>query len=235
MTVSGTVVHAGCGAGRVFARHDGVEITHVFETHIHGDYVTGGYAPARAAGAEYLVNAEDPVSFARTPLRDGDDIDVGRTTVRVLHTPGHTFTHLSYAVAVDGAPVVVFTGGSLLHGAVGRPELVCPEHARALAPAQWNSVHRLVNTLPEFHADLSDPRRRQCLPSGAAGSDARHGAVAQAHRRRRMGRGPARAQGVRSRACGRQRQRRAQRATRHLPGMARALERLGNPPGGYRG
>ena len=69
------------------ARQDGVEITHVFETHIHGDYVTGGFALARAVGAEYLGNAEDPVSFARTPLRDGDEVD-GGADARQHRRPG---------------------------------------------------------------------------------------------------------------------------------------------------
>ena len=79
---------------------DGVRLTHVFETHIHNDYVTGGFALAQATGAAYHVNAEDEVSFQRTPVRDGDVVEVGeRMRVRVLATPGHTFTHLSYALA----------------------------------------------------------------------------------------------------------------------------------------
>ena len=49
----------------------GVRITHVAETHVHNDYVTGGLALAQAAGASYLVNAADPVRFRRTPVRDG--------------------------------------------------------------------------------------------------------------------------------------------------------------------
>ncbi|HEU4422605.1 MAG TPA: MBL fold metallo-hydrolase, partial [Pilimelia sp.] len=59
------------------AAREGVNITHVFETHIHNDYVTGGYALAAATGAAYHVNADDPVSFARTAVRDGDVIAVG--------------------------------------------------------------------------------------------------------------------------------------------------------------
>src|SRR5690242_15353450 len=55
-------------------RDDGVRLTHVFETHIHNDYVTGGLALARATGATYLINADDTVSFDRTPLHDGDTV-----------------------------------------------------------------------------------------------------------------------------------------------------------------
>ena len=80
-------------------RARGVRITHVFETHIHNDYVTGGYALAQATGAAYLVNADDPVSFEHRPVHDGDVVEVsGHLRVRVVHTPGHTFTHLSYAL-----------------------------------------------------------------------------------------------------------------------------------------
>jgi hydroxyacylglutathione hydrolase len=91
---------------------EGVRITHVFETHIHNDYVTGGFALAAATGASYHVNADDPVTFDRVPVRDGDEIAIGHTIrVRVLATPGHTFTHLSYALYEGDRPVGVFTGG----------------------------------------------------------------------------------------------------------------------------
>jgi len=104
------------------AAEHGVRITHVAETHVHNDYLTGGLALARATGATYLVNEADPVRFTRSPLRDGDSIPVGDAMrVRVLATPGHTFTHLSYVLEAGGAVAGVFTGGSLLYGATGRP------------------------------------------------------------------------------------------------------------------
>src|SRR5690606_28069266 len=74
-----------------------VRLTDVFETHIHNDYVTGGLALAERTGAAYHVNGEDEVSFARTPIADGQTVAVGeRMRVRAISTPGHTFTHLSY-------------------------------------------------------------------------------------------------------------------------------------------
>src|ERR1700728_2503215 len=98
------------------AAERGVTITHVFETHIHNDYVTGGLDLARATGARYLVNGADQVSFDRDPVTDGDEIKVGDMTVRVISTPGHTLTHLSYALSGAGEVVAAFTGGSLLNG-----------------------------------------------------------------------------------------------------------------------
>ncbi|MFJ4209546.1 rhodanese-like domain-containing protein [Paenarthrobacter sp. NPDC089675] len=125
----------------------GVRITHVAETHLHNDYVTGGLALAEKHGAAYLVNAADHVSFARTPVSDGDAFLVGRLSVRVVATPGHTHTHLAYVVrdAVDdGGTEAVFSGGSLLYGSVGRTDLVAPDHTEALAHAQYSSVRKLV-------------------------------------------------------------------------------------------
>ncbi|MFI7547429.1 rhodanese-like domain-containing protein [Actinoplanes sp. NPDC049599] len=131
----------------------GVQITHVFETHIHNDYVTGGYALAAATGAAYHVNADDPVTFDRTPVRDGDIITVGQDMhVRVLATPGHTFTHLSYALDHDGQQVAVFSGGSLLYGSVGRPDLLGPDHTHTLVRHQYASAHRLASELPDSAA-----------------------------------------------------------------------------------
>ncbi|WP_238384642.1 MBL fold metallo-hydrolase [Segeticoccus rhizosphaerae] len=127
----------------------GVRITHVFETHIHNDYLTGGLALAQATGAAYHVNREDAVSFARTPIGDGDVIDVTPSmSIGVIATPGHTFTHLSYAPRWQGEPVAVFTGGSLLFGAAGRPDLLGQEHTTALARHQFSSVRRLAKELP---------------------------------------------------------------------------------------
>ena len=132
----------------------GVRVTHVAETHVHNDYVTGGLALARAAGAAYLVNADDPVSFDRTPVSDGDRVEIGGMQVRALATPGHTYTHLAYVVeAADAAPgkrvAGVFTGGSLLYGSTGRTDLLGPDATGALTRAQWASARRLARELPD--------------------------------------------------------------------------------------
>jgi hydroxyacylglutathione hydrolase len=129
---------------------EGVRLSHVFETHIHNDYVTGGLALSRAAGAAYLVNAEDDVSFDRTPIGDGQVVEVGaRMRVRAIATPGHTFTHLSYALSDGDNPFAVFTGGSLLYGATGRPDLLGEQHTHALVRHQHASAHKLAAELPD--------------------------------------------------------------------------------------
>ncbi len=135
----------------LLTEHD-VQLTHVFESHIHNDYVTGGLALAQRTGAAYLVNADDEVSFERTPVRDGDTLEVGTTMlVTAVATPGHTFTHLSYVLtdAASGERVAVFSGGSLLFGATGRPDLLGPENTDDLVRAQHDSAHRLAEMLPD--------------------------------------------------------------------------------------
>ena len=97
-----------------------------------------------------MLNADDPVAFERVGVRDGDVVEVGAMRVRILHTPGHTHTHLSFAVDEEGGdPVAVFTGGSLLYGATGRPDLLGPDHTDTLAHGQWHSARRLATELPD--------------------------------------------------------------------------------------
>ncbi|MBO8193343.1 MBL fold metallo-hydrolase [Streptomyces oryzae] len=127
-----------------------VRIAFVAETHVHNDYVTGGLELARVTGAQYLVPAGARVSFARTPVADGDTVTVDEGMVlRAIATPGHTPHHTSYALAEDGRSVAAFTGGSLLIGAVGRPDLVEPRLTEQLARAQHASAHRLADELDD--------------------------------------------------------------------------------------
>jgi hydroxyacylglutathione hydrolase len=133
------------------AREAGVTITHVAETHLHNDYVTGGYDLAQAHGAQYLVNAADPVSFDREPVTDGQIIQIGSFSVTVVATPGHTHTHVSYIVS-DGSTEAVFSGGSLLFGSVGRTDLVSAIDTVGLTHDQYASVRKLVH---EAHHDAA--------------------------------------------------------------------------------
>lgn len=125
------------------AAEAGVKITHVAETHLHNDYVTGGLELAKAHGAVYLVNAADPVQFEREPIADGQTVQVGSFSVKAVATPGHTHTHLSY-IASDGEKEAVFSGGSLLYGSVGRTDLVADADTVGLTHDQYASVRRLV-------------------------------------------------------------------------------------------
>jgi glyoxylase-like metal-dependent hydrolase (beta-lactamase superfamily II)/rhodanese-related sulfurtransferase len=147
----GVVVDPQRDIGRVLAAAEscGVRITHVLETHIHNDYVTGGLALARQTGAAYVVAASEEVGFERTAVRDNEQIVTGSLAVTVMHTPGHTPGHLSYLLSeASGDAVAVFTGGSMLYGAVGRTDLISPEQTEQLTRAQYRSVRRLAE-LPD--------------------------------------------------------------------------------------
>src|SRR5258708_22367945 len=130
------------------AESRGVRMRHVFETHIHNDYVTGGLALARAVGAAYHLSAADQVGFDRIGVTDGDQVDAGQMHLHVIGTPGHTFNHLSYAVEHAGRMVAAFTGGSLLNGSTGRTDLLGDEHTLELARAQPGSARKLAPPPP---------------------------------------------------------------------------------------
>lgn len=128
----------------ILAEH-GLTVTHVLETHVHNDYVSGGLELSRRTGAVYVVPAGYDLAFDAEQLADGDGFTSGRMSWRAVHTPGHTPQHLSYVVAVDGRDEAAFTGGSMLFGSVGRPDLIGPAHTHELAHAQWRSVRRLTD------------------------------------------------------------------------------------------
>jgi glyoxylase-like metal-dependent hydrolase (beta-lactamase superfamily II)/rhodanese-related sulfurtransferase len=136
----------------LLAEH-GLTVRHVCETHAHNDYVSGGWQLARRHNASYIVPADAELAFEHTGVRDGDSFGSGGLVVGVLATPGHTPHHVAYTVrrAGTGLPpgdvTAVFTGGSMLYGAVGRPDLVSPELTETQTHDQWHSVQRLAREL----------------------------------------------------------------------------------------
>jgi hydroxyacylglutathione hydrolase len=137
-----------------------VELRWVLETHLHNDYVSGGRDAAARTGAELVLPASAVVPFRHTPAFHSEDLVEGGLAIRPLHTPGHTPEHTSYVVLIDGEPVAVFSGGSLLVGSAGRSDLLGDDRAVELARAQRRSVHRL--------AELPD--EVQLLPTHGEGS-----------------------------------------------------------------
>jgi hydroxyacylglutathione hydrolase len=130
-------------------RERGVAVTHVLETHVHNDYVSGGLELSRRTGAVYVLPQGSDVAFDHTSVGDGGVLEAGKMRLRVLHTPGHTHHHVSYALAdAAGAVSAVFTGGSMLYGATGRTDLVSPQDTDQLTHAQYHSVRRLARELP---------------------------------------------------------------------------------------
>ena len=127
----------------------GARLRAVLETHVHNDYVSGGAALAQRHDVPYVLPEESGASMPHRASGEGDELTLGGWRLRSLFTPGHTPQHLAYALVGDEGPVAVFSGGSLLVGAVGRSDLLGAELADELARLQYRSVQRLVRELPE--------------------------------------------------------------------------------------
>jgi hydroxyacylglutathione hydrolase len=132
-----------------FAESKNMRITHVIDTHVHADHRSGGRALAEKAGASYCLHESADVDLAFEPLRDEQELDLGNTRIRVLHTPGHTPESVCLVVADlrrGPEPWFVLTGDTLFVGAVGRPDL--PGRARENAGQLYDSIHRKLLVLP---------------------------------------------------------------------------------------
>jgi hydroxyacylglutathione hydrolase len=135
---------------RVLSAVGDARITLVLETHVHNDYVTGGLELSQTVGAEYVVPEGENLGYPAHRVVDGDTIESGPIALRVIHTPGHTRHHVSYELRDESGDVVgVFTGGSLLFGSTGRTDLVDESETEALTRAQYRSVRRIADELPD--------------------------------------------------------------------------------------
>jgi hydroxyacylglutathione hydrolase len=135
------------------AATEGVRITHVLETHLHNDYVSGGRDLAALTGATHVIGVGAGLAYEHRPVRHGESIDLGGLRFTALETPGHTPEHVSYAVADTSRaaePLLLFTGGSLLVGAVGRTDLLGEENAIPYARAMFRSLHEVLLPHEDF-------------------------------------------------------------------------------------
>jgi hydroxyacylglutathione hydrolase len=130
------------------ATANGLRITHILETHLHNDYISGSRELAAATGATICHSAEAELAYDHHPLHDGDILRFGELEVCVLRTPGHTPEHLAYTIVDTGRgrdlPCAILTGGDLLVGSVGRPDLLGEEMGRRLAPQLYESLHEKI-------------------------------------------------------------------------------------------
>ncbi len=134
------------------ARKLNVDITVVFDSHIHADHLSGGRQLAELTGASYALHESNvgKTSFPFMPLRDGQVIDAGNTRIEVLHTPGHSGDSICLLVSDrrrTESPWFVLTGDTLFVGAVGRPDLAGRE--REMAARLWTSLHERLLKLPD--------------------------------------------------------------------------------------
>jgi hydroxyacylglutathione hydrolase len=121
----------------------GLRITHIIETHLHADHVSGNTDLAERSGAEIYVHEAAKAAFKHTPLRDGDVLELGGVRILVRATPGHTPESVTLFVSdtTRGTePWMALTGDLLFVGDIGRPDLVGAEAARGLAQELHESL-----------------------------------------------------------------------------------------------
>ncbi len=158
------------------AQKEGMRITHVADTHIHADYVSGARELGAKVGATLYLSDEGDANwkygYADQPnvilVKDGDSFRVGNIKMQVLHTPGHTPEHISF-ILTDTAhadhPMGVFTGDFLFVGDIGRPDLL--EEAAGIKGTKEPGARQQFKTVQKFK-DLPD--YLQIWPAHGAGS-----------------------------------------------------------------
>jgi hydroxyacylglutathione hydrolase len=130
------------------AAERGLKIVCAIETHVHADFVSGARELA-AQGARILVGPDANLQFAHHEARHGNHIAIGDVTLDFLHTPGHTPEHITVLVAEPNQPIRALTGDTLFVGAVGRPDLLGADQARALAVQLHDSLYRILMSLDD--------------------------------------------------------------------------------------
>lgn len=154
------------------ARREGLKITHVTETHIHADYLSGSRELAHATGAQLLLSDEGgkdwAYQFPHSGLRAGDQFSIGNLKFKVLHVPGHTPEHIAFLltdVPAGDEPIMFFSGDFVFVGSIGRPDLL--EKAAGIAGTQEAGARDMFNSLKQF-SELPD--YVQVWPGHGAGS-----------------------------------------------------------------
>jgi hydroxyacylglutathione hydrolase len=131
------------------AEETGMKISYVLDTHLHADHVSGARRLAQLTGAEYVLHADSGAQFDFSMVREGDELDLGNVSIRVLHTPGHTPEHVSLLVTDKTRgiePWFLLTGHTLMVGDMGRTELAVS--AEAGAGILFETVQKL-KSLPD--------------------------------------------------------------------------------------
>jgi hydroxyacylglutathione hydrolase len=131
------------------ARWRRLQLAYAAETHLHADFLTGSRELAEADGAQVLAPSASRLGFPHRGLEDGEEVDLGGLTLRVLATPGHAPEHVSYLLLDSTRPLALFSGGALLVGTVARTDLAGPELTEPLARAAYRSLHQRLLPLPD--------------------------------------------------------------------------------------
>jgi hydroxyacylglutathione hydrolase len=129
----------------------GIQVTHVLDTHLHADFVSGNREIAHQTGAVIGASAEAQLGFDHQPLTEESVIDLGAFQVRVMTTPGHTPEHISFLIVEPDSktPSALFSGGALIVGGAARTDLLTPELTQPLARQLYHTIHQKLLKLPD--------------------------------------------------------------------------------------
>jgi hydroxyacylglutathione hydrolase len=129
----------------------GLTLTHVLDTHLHADFVSGNLEIANQTGAVIGASAEAEVSFDHQPLTEDAVIDLGAFQIRVITTPGHTPEHVSFLIVEPNGktPSALFSGGALIVGGAARTDLLSHEMTQPLASHLYHTIHDKLLKLPD--------------------------------------------------------------------------------------
>jgi hydroxyacylglutathione hydrolase len=128
----------------------GVRITHALETHVHNDFVSGSRELEAEVGATICAAEDSGLEFRFQPLREGDEVPLGRWRLRCRRTPGHTPNHVSFLLCAEsGRPLALFSGGALMVGSMARTDLFGPHLATHLALEAFRTLHVRLRNLPD--------------------------------------------------------------------------------------
>ena len=135
----------------IMARDRKATIKYIFETHFHADFVSGHLDLAEASGAPIVYGPETETQFPIYRAKDGEIFKLGKLTIEVLHTPGHTIESSCYLLRdANGKPHAIFTGDTLFVGDVGRPDLSSGNmSSEELASMLYDSLRNKIAPLPD--------------------------------------------------------------------------------------
>ena len=131
------------------AEDRGLAISHVLETHLHADFITGAHELFAASAANILASATAELRLPHVALRHGQSMDLDGLRIEVLASPGHTPEHIAYVLRDANGPPALFSGGSLMAGGAARTDLIAPEQTEALTHAQFRTIHSAFSSLPD--------------------------------------------------------------------------------------
>src|ERR1700687_4792620 len=134
------------------AAEQNLKIRHIFETHLHADFVSGHKELAARTGAKIYIGAQANAGFPHVPLTDGFEVKMGAVRIRALETPGHTLDSVCLVITDEkeaAQPCAVLTGDTLFIGDVGCPDLSKTHTSRELAGLLYDSLHEKLLALPD--------------------------------------------------------------------------------------